>query len=179
MILSEIVIRLDSTRPWLHSPESRGPGKPQHFLKDLSFQYAFGAIKTQYSSGHFCNGSDPLDLISCQMEMFRPGICSRVVKSNELTTGPVNRPNIASFGLVAKDTGISEIRSFRGTLVFFADDVIYGTTEIRIFLSDQAVFANPLCPSRYHPPQIGTDISGRHEVIDPRDIDGRGPLPSA
>jgi hypothetical protein len=82
-----------------------------------------------------------------------PGIRAGIEEPDEGPRALHDRPNVAAFCAIAEGTRVRQVVSLCLSAVLFTDDVIHFTAEEGIFLMDQAIFAEGVCPYRHEPAQ--------------------------
>jgi len=82
--------------------------------------------------------------------MLAPTVSARIEETNEGAGVPNNRTDVTTFGLIAKGAREGEVFLNCWASVLFADDMIDLTSQTRIVVRDETIFAKSIGP-RFDP----------------------------
>lgn len=128
-------------------------------------------VKAENPGCHLANAGTGNDLGAVQYKVVIPVVDAWMKKAAEFAALPVNRPNIAPFGAIAKHAGISQVIRGCKTAMFFADDMIDFAAPKSVLFVNQAILTEVIGAMDNPSSQFSTDVGRAHES----DAGGRGP----
>lgn len=132
-------------------------------------------VEAENSGGDLTNDGAGNNLDADQSKVIRPAVNAGMKKTAEFAALPADRANIATFGPIAKQAGISQITRRGRATMLFTDDVIDLAAPKGVVFMNQAVFTEVIGAMTDQSPQFNTDVADAHES----GADGRGPWPNA
>src|SRR5258708_38259850 len=98
-------------------------------------------IELKQAYRNSANRSQRFDLPFFHRKVFAPAITARMKKPHQLASRGINRTDVASFALVAKNTAICEVIRSGYSAVLFRDDMIDPMACQRHRFGHQAILA--------------------------------------